>query len=214
MIAISTQQLPDNNLLIGPFGWYLYILLFGLYMINKLTNLLYSYLHMLYDVVFLIYTGSFMSLQFFTLVKKQPNIDISRIKNAWLKYPIYALIVLLLTFFALYFLGRTLVNSILTIYFSYLSICSFRSWFDELFSRNEYLSSYKHVTITIIKRKRIRVSQFDLVCIILSSIITLIYLITRDWTLNNILGISFCLYGLKSVQIIKLSLGILMLILL
>jgi len=206
MIASSSQPLITNNLIFGPLALPLYVSTILLCILHKVTNWVHPYLHMVYDVLFILYTGSFLSLKFFTLVCKPPTTSTS---NSWIKYPLYALLLLLAIFFGMKYLGKTIINFVLTIYFSYLAVYAIKHWLDDIISYSNFMGlvSYKFFEISFIKR----LSYYDFICYAISIILVLFYALTKHWILNNICAFAFCLYALRNINIKKLSFAFIML---
>eukprot|EP00826_Nyctotherus_ovalis_P005473 TRINITY_DN11236_c0_g1_i5.p1 TRINITY_DN11236_c0_g1~~TRINITY_DN11236_c0_g1_i5.p1 ORF type:complete len:380 (-),score=49.30 TRINITY_DN11236_c0_g1_i5:55-1194(-) len=206
MITASLQPLIANNLIVGPLGWPLYILAILLYLLHKLTDWVHPYLHMTYDAMFMLYTGSFLSLRFFTLVKKPPATSTS---YSWLTYPLCALVFLLGIFFIVSFVGKTVTNFVLTLCFCYIGVYAVKHWLDELLFYANCLSSYKFVEVSF--SKGLRMSYYDLICYIPCIILILLYALTKYWILNNTCAFAFYLYALRVINIKKLNRAFIML---
>jgi len=210
--SIENKQ---NSLMFGKFSWHLLFLALFCLILYKFTSFIHPYLHMTIDVFVIIYVSSFLSLKFFTLVKSSQNRinEPSINKDAWWRYPLYALILILAIFYGIQQMGRTFVNSFLTVYFSYIGTYAIKFMLDDLFMQNEYLASLKQYNSPWLAKFRITLSRLDLIEFSISATIIIVYILSRDWIANNICGFAFCIYGIKNMHIGSFKHAIFMLLL-
>lgn len=68
--------------------------------------------------------------------------------------------------------------------------------------------------IKYIVEKATKVDALDVACFALASTVGLAYFFAKNWTLNNILGISFCVFGIENIMLGQFKVGFILLSLL
>jgi len=206
ILMISSGE--HNNLTIGSFGWVFYVLAFVLYTLQKYANLMHPYILMTFDVSFIIYIGTYMSMRFFSVAGYVRPLTI---RNKWWKYPLYSFAGFMGAYVSLHNFGQDFVNSFLLLAFCCLGTLAIKNWIEGILSQNIYMNAYKSMYFPLLTKFGIKLSRFDLICFCPSVTIVILYTFNKDLILNNICAISFCLYVLKTIYIGKMSVGFIML---
>jgi minor histocompatibility antigen H13 len=146
------------------------------------------------------------------------NPDPSAIMNAKeaSKMPIMAGCMLLGLYVLLKYIDKELVSLVLSTYFAFLSTLCFKDFLLPLIQQKlpKLKGKYsKIVKLPLLYDEPVEfvVTTHELVGIALGAPVALLYLYTRHWALNNIIGVAFSVFALESIPVSSFPVGYLLL---
>ena len=175
-------------------------------------------LQVLIHTILLVYLGCVFSSKLFD-VKKERDVEVMQQKDAWL-FPVFGSGVLFGLFLVFRYLNKDYVNLLFHYYFSLIGGYSVSSLIYErlvVIPAFETLSKNSLFTIPPIKwvnEKASVISQLDIITMIFGGLVGLAYFFFKNWSLNNILGITFCVFGIENIMLGQFKVGFILLCLL
>lgn len=175
-------------------------------------------LQVLIHTVLLVYLGSVYSAKLFD-VKKERDVEVMQQKDAWM-FPVFGSAVLFGLFLVFRYINKDYVNLLFHYYFSVIGAYSVSSLiFERLctISPFEGLSKINLFSIPPIKfvtEKPSQITMLDVFTLIIGGIVGGLYFFNKNWTLNNILGITFCIFGIENIMLGQFKVGFILLCLL
>lgn len=131
------------------------------------------------------------------------------------QFPIVGSAALFGLFVAFKYLDREIVNMLLSAYFLFVGIFTLTGTISPLletfFTSNEKKIGFKY-TIPILGDLDLRFNMAELVSMIPATIFSVIYIKTKHYMMNNVLGISFCVQSLERISIGSYNIGAILLI--
>ena len=168
--------------------------------------------------VLLVYLGSVFSAKLFD-VKKEREVEIMQQKDAWM-FPVFGSGVLFGLFLIFRYINKDYVNMLFHYYFSVIGGYSVSSLlYERLVGLEPFENLAKQHVITIppikfVTDKPTQITLLDVFTLIIGGIVGLLYFFYKNWTLNNILGITFCVFGIENIMLGQFKVGFILLSLL
>jgi minor histocompatibility antigen H13 len=190
------------------------LLLISLTVLGRITYIPVS-LQVGVHTVLLVYLGCIFSVKVFD-VKKEREVEIMQQKDAWL-FPVFGSGVLFGLFLIFRFFNKDMINVLFHYYFSLIGAYTVSSLIYERivgFSFFEQMSKNTLFTIPPIKfinEKESKISLLDIFTLIIGGFVGLTYFFYKNWTLNNILGIAFCVFGIENIMLGQFKVGFILL---
>ena len=136
-----------------------------------------------------------------------------------LKFPLIGGAILVSLYVMVKYLGDWAVNAFLITYFIVIGMESFRAIINNYTSigdqKTEDSNSIKHPLIGNPNNSflgiRLSISKLDLMCMTISVLWGVLYVYTKHWTTNNLLGIIFTLFALENMFLGNFKVGAVML---
>jgi minor histocompatibility antigen H13 len=168
--------------------------------------------------ILLVYLGSVYSSKIYD-VSKEREIETMKQKDAWL-FPVFGSAVLFGLFCLFKFFDKDLVNKLFHVYFSVIGAYSVAALIYErlvTIPTLEKLSRSVLFTVPTIPWVTDKPSKFDnlnALTWIVGGAVGIAYYLLKTWTLNNIIGIAFCIFGIENVMLGQFKVGFILLSLL
>jgi minor histocompatibility antigen H13 len=165
--------------------------------------------------VLLVYLGSVFSAKLFD-VKKERDVEVMQQKDAWL-FPVFGSGVLFGLFLIFRYINKDYVNLLFHYYFSVIGGYSISSLLYERLvgiPPFESLSKVHLLTIPPIKfinEKPSNITLLDVFTLLIGGFVGLLYFFYKTWTLNNIFGITFCVFGIENIMLGQFKVGFILL---
>lgn len=179
----------------------------------------FVYIHVFLQVglhtILLVYVGCVNSAKIYD-TKKEREIESMTQKDA-LMFPIIGSCVLFGLFIVFKYLNKDYVNILFHIYFSFIGLYTIACIFFEklsdydLFAKLNEQVVFEIPAIKFISDKPTKTTQLDLICYAFASPIGLAYFFMKNWTLNNILGIAFSIFGIENLMLGQFKIGFILL---
>jgi len=156
---------------------YAYIIFIWTLLINRFLTIVPPFLHMLIDAICIIWIGSVYSLQ---TPQKPKNYSIFYQTNFY-AFPLISTIMLIFTYFLYQNFNPAYVNKGFMLYFYGLAIFSIKNLLDKIGKLGKFDNFSK---------------------ILISGLLNFGYFIwlNQEWTLNNFIGFSYCIYAIQFVK--------------
>jgi minor histocompatibility antigen H13 len=165
--------------------------------------------------VILVFLGSIYSVKVYD-VKKTRDVEIMQQKDAWM-FPVFGSGVLFGLFLVFKYFNKDMVNTLFHVYFSILGGYSVGCLIYERLHQLPFfegLTKKKLFTVPVIKfisEKESPIDTLDIFSLSLGGVIGLYYYIYKTWTLNNILGIAFSVFGIENIMLGQFKVGFILL---
>jgi minor histocompatibility antigen H13 len=163
----------------------------------------------------LVYIGCVNSGKIYD-TKKEREIETMTQKDAYM-FPVVGSCVLFGLFLVFKIFNKDYVNILFHIYFSVVGLYTIACIFYEKLSD---ISAFEPMTkadvfeipaIPYFSEKPSKINKLDLFCFALASPIGVSYFIYKNWTLNNILGMAFSIFGIENLMMGKFKVGFILL---
>jgi minor histocompatibility antigen H13 len=193
------------------------MLLAGLTIIGRQVHI-HQGLQVLLHTVLLVYLGCVFSAKLFD-VKKEREVEVMQQKDAWM-FPVFGSGVLFGLFLVFRYLNKDYVNILFHYYFSFIGAYSVGMLIYERLvdiPTFEKMSKKNIFTVPAIKFLSDKPTQIDLlyiITLILGSVVGVAYFLFKNWTLNNILGNTFSVFGIENIMLGQFKVGFILLCLL
>ena len=166
-----------------------------------------------------IYVGCSLAVKIGSPSEKKPNENVETLsmKDATL-FPVYGSIVLFSLYIVFKIFDQDTLKTIFSLYFAFLGfLCLINIIETELdiylpdkknqfiFKRNFEWTIYKKKTLTL------EFTQMNLISVSIALIPMLLYIYTKHWILNNIIGIAFSITGIESLNLPNFKVGFILL---
>ena len=178
--------------------------------------LLDSLIMIQFQTSILIYIGCFNCLKkFFFENEVNNNIKIIKRKDAIL-YAFKGSLILLGIYISLKIFNHNFINFIFDIYFIYYNTYSISCFIKGKISYIPYLRKYNNINlltikkIPLIKESSIMISQLDFLLYIIGFFISIPYYISKNWKLNNLIGIILSLNSMENIFLGEFKIGIIL----
>lgn len=179
----------------------------------------FIYMHVFFQVgihtCLLVYIGCVNSAKIYD-TKKEKEIETMTQKDAYM-FPVIGSCVLFGLFLVFKFLNKDYVNILFHIYFSVIGLYTIACIFYEKLSDFEYfenmskLEVFEIPAIPYLAEKPSKINKLDIFCFALASPIGIAYCLFKNWTLNNILGIAFSIFGIENLMLGQFKVGFILL---
>lgn len=179
----------------------------------------FVYIHVFLQVglhtVLLVYIGCINSAKIYD-TKKEREIETMTQKDAFM-FPVIGSCVLFGLFLVFKYFNKDYVNILFHIYFSLIGLYTIGCIIYEKLSDLPYFEELsKHEVFEIpaimyILEKPAKINRLDILSIALASPIGVSYYIYKSWTLNNILGIAFSIFGIENLMLGQFKIGFILL---
>ncbi len=172
-------------------------------------------LQVLLHTVLLVYIGCINSAKIYD-TKKEREIETMTQKDAFM-FPVIGSCVLFGLFLLFKFFNKDYINILFHIYFSFIGLYTLGCIIYEKLSDIsvfESLSKKEVFEIPAIKfllEKPSKINQLDILSIGLASPIGISYYIYKTWTLNNIMGMAFSIFGIENLMLGQFKIGFILL---
>ena len=195
-----------------------YLILIALTIITRFTIIPVYYLVTIYTTL-LVYIGCIESLSL--MEKNKPGepeekIETMTQKDAWM-FPVVGSC----TLFGLYLLFKIFhkdyVNILFHFYFTIIGTYSIKALIYDKLIRISIFSNYSKRDLFIVPKipylndSPVTVNCLDIICYLLASIVGGAYFITKNWTLNNVFGICFSIFGISNILLGQFKVGFILL---
>ena len=165
----------------------------------------------------IVYIGSYRSLNL--LVKeadggpKSQDTEVMSVNDAY-KFPIVGSAALFGLYVAFKYFDKDTVNLILSLYFSVVGVFALTGSFSSFASL--YITSKKQYgfkkTFPLIGEIDMLCTPAEILCLILSTIFSVVYFKTKHYMMNNIFGICFCIQSIERISVGSYKIGAILLI--
>jgi len=151
--------------------------------------------------------------------EKEEKLEVMTQKDAW-TFPIFGSVVLFGLFVLFKLFDKDNINLLFQVYFSFIGAYTIGSYIYERVSGYSVFSSMKDreiIRIPAIKWISDAESKIDLLFVFTSLIgigVAGGYYFTKHWTFNNILGMTFCIFGIENMLLGQFKVGFILLCLL
>lgn len=175
-------------------------------------------LQVLIHTVLLVYLGCVFSSKLFD-VKVEREVEVMQQKDAWM-FPVFGSGVLFGLFLVFRYLNKDYVNILFHYYFSFIGAYSVASLIYERlinFDSLKELAKKQVFTVPAIKFLSEKPTVIDALYVltwIVGGFVGLAYFFFKNWTLNNILGITFSVFGIENIMLGQFKVGFILLCLL
>ena len=119
------------------------------------------------------------------------------------KFPIVGSIALFSLYIAFKYFDKTIVNLLLSLYFSIIGVFTMTNTLSPFMS--QFISGKKaygkKFTLPLLGEIDSTFSLAELFCFILSTIFSVFYFRTKHYMMNNVLGISFCVQAIEKISL-------------
>jgi minor histocompatibility antigen H13 len=165
--------------------------------------------------ILLVYLGCVYSSKIYD-VSKEREIETMKQKDAWL-FPIFGSAVLFGLFMLFKFFDKDLVNKLFHVYFSVIGAYSVSALIYERLVNIQFfdnLTKTNLFTVPVIPWLSEKPTKFDLlnlVCWVFGGAVGGAYYVLKTWTLNNIIGIAFSVFGIENVMLGQYKVGFILL---
>ena len=193
------------------------LMIAGLTILGRITHIDQG-LQVLLHTILLVYLGCVYSSKLFD-VKKERDVEVMQQKDAWL-FPVFGSAVLFGLFLLFKYINKDYINTLFHFYFSIIGAYSVSCFIYERLVQIPALEPFSKKTVVTIppikwvNEKESIISQLDVCTIILGSIVGIAYFFYKNWSLNNILGITFCVFGIENIMLGQFKVGFILLSLL
>jgi minor histocompatibility antigen H13 len=201
-----------------PFRFIAIGLLVFLTIFSKIVYLPVTFLVVVHTIL-LVYLGCVYSSKIYD-VSKERDIETMKQKDAWL-FPVFGSAVLFGLFCLFKFFEKDLVNKLFHVYFSFIGAYSVAALIYEriVTIKEPFEKLSEKVVFTIppipyLTDKPTEFNQLNVLTWIPGAVVGISYYIFKTWTLNNIIGIAFCIFGIENVMLGQFKVGFILLSLL
>ena len=163
----------------------------------------------------LVYVGCVNSAKIYN-TKKEQEIETMSQKDAYM-FPVIGSCVLFGLFLTFKIFNKDYINILFHIYFSFVGLYTIACIFYEKLSDFSYFEEmtkteiFEIPTIPYFMEKPSKINRLDIFCMLLSSPIGVSYFFFKNWTLNNILGIAFSIFGIENLMLGQFKVGFILL---
>jgi minor histocompatibility antigen H13 len=163
----------------------------------------------------LVYIGCINSVKIYN-TKNEQEIETMTQKDAYM-FPVIGSCVLFGLFLVFKFFNKDYVNILFHIYFSVVGLYTIACIFYEKLSDFGYFTEmtknevFEVPVIPYMTEKPSKINRLDIFCILLASPIGVSYFLFKNWTLNNILGIAFSIFGIENLMLGQFKVGFILL---
>lgn len=167
------------------------------------------------STVLIVFLGSIYSVKVYD-TKKEREVEIMQQKDAWM-FPVFGSGVLFGLFLVFKYFDKDMVNILFHIYFSVLGGYSVGCLIYERIHTLPFfegLAAKKLFTIPPIKfitEKETKIDILDIFSLALGGVVGVYYYIYKTWTLNNLLGIAFSIFGIENIMLGQFKVGFILL---
>jgi minor histocompatibility antigen H13 len=195
-----------------------YLTLIALTIISRITVIPVYYLVTIHTTL-LVYLGCVESLNIFNKNKPgdvQEKIETMTQKDAWM-FPVIGSCTLFGLYVVFKIFHKDYVNLLFHFYFTIIGTYSVKAIIYEKLIRISlfYNLSKTHIMtvpkIPYLNEGPVEINQLDIVSYLLASIVGIAYFITKNWTLNNIFGICFSIFGIANILLGQFKVGFILL---
>jgi len=179
----------------------------------------YVYINVLLQValhtILLVYVGCVNSTKIYD-TQKEREIETMTQKDAFM-FPVIGSAVLFGLFLAFKFFNKDYINILFHIYFSFIGLYTIACIIYEKFADMSMFQNMvkKEVleipAIKFLLEKPAKINQLDILCFVLASPIGVSYYLFKTWTLNNILGMAFSIFGIENLMLGQFKIGFILL---
>jgi minor histocompatibility antigen H13 len=179
----------------------------------------FMYLHVFFQVgvhtCLLVYIGCVNSVKVYD-TKKENDVETMTQKDAYM-FPVIGSCVLFGLFLTFKFLNAVYVNILFHFYFSIVGLYTMACVFYEKLADMKRFDKMKNTELFVIpvipfmSEKPSKINQLDIGCIALAAPIGISYFMLKNWTLNNILGIAFSIFGIENLMLGQFKVGFILL---
>ena len=193
------------------------MLLSGLTVIGREVHI-HQGLQVLLHTVLLVYLGCVFSSKLFD-VKKEREVEVMQQKDAWM-FPVFGSGVLFGLFLVFRYLNKDYVNILFHYYFSFIGAYSVGMLIYErlvdiaVFERMSKRQMFTVPAIKYLSDKPTAIDMLYLLTLLLGSAVGAAYFFFKNWTLNNILGNTFSVFGIENIMLGQFKVGFILLCLL
>jgi minor histocompatibility antigen H13 len=172
--------------------------------------------------VLLVYLGCIESLSVFDKNKTgepEEKIETMTQKDAWM-FPVVGSCTLFGLYLVFKIFHKDYVNILFHFYFTIIGTYSVKAIIYDKFLRVSFFFNYSKINIFTVPKipylndAPVQINQLDIVCYLLASIVGAAYFITKNWTLNNVFGICFSIFGIANILLGQFKVGFILLCLL
>lgn len=179
----------------------------------------FVYMHVFLQVglhtCLLVYIGCVNSAKIYD-TKKENDIETMTQKDAYM-FPVIGSCVLFGLFLVFKFLNKDYVNILFHVYFSVVGLYTIACiLYEKLsnFSAFEKLiktEAFEIPAIPYVMEKPSKLNRLDIFCFLLATPIGVAYFLYKNWTLNNIFGIAFSIFGIENLMLGQFKVGFILL---
>jgi len=179
----------------------------------------FIHLHVFFQVgvhtCLLVYIGCVNSVKVYD-TKKETDVETMTQKDAYM-FPVIGSCVLFGLFLTFKFLNKDYVNILFHIYFSVVGLYTMACIFYEKLSDHKRFDKmiktelFEIPVIPYMSEKPSKINQLDIACMALAAPLGISYFLFKNWTLNNILGIAFSIFGIENLMLGQFKVGFILL---
>lgn len=193
-----------------------YLLLFSFWLLSYVIVIPVP-LNLIVQSTCIVYIGSHRSINL--LVSESDggmassDKEVLSINDAY-KFPLVGSAALFGLYLAFKYCDKETVNLVISLYFSLVGIFALTSSFSKFVS--QFITSKTQYgfkkTFAFIGEIDCLVTPAEILCLILSTIFSVIYFHTKHYMMNNIFGICFCIQSIERISIGSYKIGVILLI--
>jgi len=168
--------------------------------------------------VLLVYIGCVYSVKVYD-TKKERDIEVMQQNDAWM-FPVFGSGVLFGLFLLFKYFNKDYINILFHYYFSAIGGYAVANLFYERLTSIDVFEKMTHTTILTIPPikwiadKGGKIDMLDLITLTIGAAVGLGYFFFKNWTFNNLLGISFSVFGIENIMLGQYKVGFILLSLL
>ena len=173
------------------------------------------YLQVAFHTCLLVYIGCINGIKIYDTTKER-EVDTMTQKDAFM-FPVVGSCVLFGLFLVFKYFNKDYVNLLFHIYFSLIGLYTISCIiYEKLVDMQTFENFSKKNVLEIpaikwVLDKGTKINQLDLICLALASPIGVSYFFFKNWTLNNILGIAFSIFGIENLMLGQFKIGFILL---
>lgn len=195
-----------------------YLTLIALTIISRFTVIPVYYLVTIHTTL-LVYLGCVESLNVFNKNKPgepEEKIETMTQKDAWM-FPVFGSCTLFGLYLVFKIFHKDYINILFHFYFTIIGTYSVKAIIYEKLIRMSifYNMSKSHMftvpKIPYMNEGPVQINKLDIVCYCLGSIVGAAYFVSKNWTLNNIFGICFSIFGIANILLGQFKVGFILL---
>ena len=199
-----------------------YLILITLTVLSRFTLIPVYYLVGIYTTL-LVYLGCIESLNIFDknrpVGEEEEKIETMTQKDAWM-FPVVGSCTLFGLYMVFKIFHKDYVNLLFHFYFTIIGTYSIKAIIYDKLAR---LSLFKNLAksnlfsipkIPYLNDLPVGINKLDIICCLLASLVGAAYFFTKNWTLNNIFGMCFSIFGISNILLGQFKVGFILLSLL
>ncbi len=165
--------------------------------------------------ILLVYIGCVFSVKVLD-IKKEREVEVMDQKDALL-FPVFGSAILLGLFLVFKYFNKDMINVLFHYYFSVIGAYTISCFISErlvgipVCDRLSQQVLFTIPPIKFITDKESKISMLDIFTLAIGSVIGLAYFFYKNWTLNNILGIAFSIFGIENIMLGQFKVGFILL---